>query len=79
MSWEWLVGALPLLVLLAVCPIMMIWMMRGGGMSRTEDGKEAASGGADEARGPEAELAELRARLADLEADRDRDRKEAAG
>lgn len=78
MSWEWLLGILPLLVLLA-CPVMMIWMMRGGGggMSRNEDGEEPASGGADEAGDPEAELAELRTRLARLEAERTAEREEA--
>jgi hypothetical protein len=76
MSWEWLLGILPLLVLLA-CPVMMIWMMRGGGMSRNENGKEPASGGADEAGDPEAELAELRARLARLEVERTAEPEEA--
>lgn len=56
MSWEWLLGALPLLVFLA-CPIAMFWMMRGTG--------GGACGKADVESG---EIADLRARLARLEA-----------
>lgn len=79
MSIEWTLGLLPWLVFL-VCPIAMLWMMRG--MHGGSCGKEQAPGSAF-ARGAtvaddgqavdmDTEVAQLRQRLARLEAQRAR-------
>lgn len=78
MTWDWLLWALPFAALLA-CPVMMLWMMRGGGSGGKDETTSPASG--VEGSGPSAshtekEIDEPRNRLADLEADRDRDREE---
>lgn len=72
MTWEWLLGVLPLLVFLA-CPIAMFWMMRGTGVGAC--GKADAEPDTVRAEGVKApspvtdgEIADLRARLARLEA-----------
>lgn len=79
MSIEWLLGLLPWFVFLA-CPIAMFWMMRG--MHGGSCGKEPAPGrlfarratpAADgQAVDPDTEVAQLRRRLARLEAQRAR-------
>lgn len=72
MTREWLLWALPYAALLA-CPVMMLWMMRGGGMGRSEEDRDPSAGGAEASGSPErdAEIAELRSRLARLEAERE--------
>ena len=75
MRIEWLLALLPWLALLA-CPLVMFWMMRG---MRGSCGKQHASGGIGtqgastvdgHAIDADAEMAQLRARLARLEAHR---------
>lgn len=65
MSWEWLAGLVPFLLLLA-CPIAMWFMMRGmsgdHGRDKSEDGDEPADGALQR------EVEVLRARVAELEA-----------
>lgn len=65
MSWEWLAGLLPLLLLLA-CPVAMWFMMRGmsggPGGGKTEDESEAPDAALQR------EVEALRARVAELEA-----------
>lgn len=73
MRLEWIAAALPWLGVLA-CPVMMLWMMRSksgmschGQTSRPQDGPAHEP---QDAGRMEAEITELRARLADLEAER---------
>ncbi|MBW3661224.1 MAG: DUF2933 domain-containing protein [Gemmatimonadetes bacterium] len=70
MSVEWLIALLPFL-LLAACPLVMIWMMRGMG-GRSADGEAKAS------EADVAEIARLRGRLARLEKDPSRSKDETA-
>lgn len=77
MSGEWLLWAAVLLV----CPLMMIWMMRGGGVGHGDDSTPPENGaeGSDGSSSSTDETAELKQRIADLEAERDREREEAGG
>lgn len=65
MTWEWLAGLVPFLLLLA-CPIAMWFMMRGmsgdHGQDKSGDGNEAADAALQR------EIEALRARVAELEA-----------
>lgn len=65
MSWEWLLGLAPFLLLLA-CPLIMWRMMRGMGSGEGCEPQSGESGPAREA-ALEREMALLRARVADLE------------
>lgn len=68
MSGEWLIALLPFL-LLAACPLVMIWMMRGmGGYSADGEAKASEADGT--------EIARLRERLARLEEDPSRSKGE---
>lgn len=77
MSGEWLLWAAVLLV----CPLMMIWMMRGGGSGQGDEPTPPANGAQehDGASSSTDETAELKQRIADLEAERERDPEEAGG
>ena len=68
MNWEWILGAVPLLLLLA-CPISMFWMMRS--MSHGDCGrntKDRHDGLAVVPVHTDEEIRALRERLARLEA-----------
>lgn len=75
MSWEWILGLLPLLLVLVACPLAMFMMMRG--MSHGGSGGKTADSGepglkAVPVRTPDEEIRDLRERLARLEAERQR-------
>ena len=61
-------GSLLVLLLVLACPLMMVWMMRGGhGHGAHGMGHGHAHGGVDQA--SEASLEELRRRRAELDAE----------
>ena len=76
MTWEFVVGMLPWLLLILVCPVAMFWMMRGkshGESSGTSGGNAAPNAqaplaAAATAGSREDEIRELKERLARLEA-----------
>lgn len=65
MSWEWLLGLAPFLLLLA-CPLIMWRMMRGMGSGEGCEPQSGESGLGREA-ALEREVALLRARVTDME------------
>ena len=70
MNWEWILGALPLLLLLLACPLAMFWMMRGmsHGESSGKNAKNRHDGLAVVPVHTDQEIRALRERLARLEA-----------
>jgi len=72
---DWLIGFMPILLFVLVCPLMMIFMMRGmhgghGQPSGREDPRENPSAGE--------RIAELEQQVRELRDERDRKREKAA-
>lgn len=77
MGITWLYTVVPWLAILA-CPLLMMWMMHGGMSGARRDMEHTAAEGSAPAHGradvsTEAEIEELRTRLAQLERRRERE------
>jgi hypothetical protein len=68
---DWLVGAIPIALLVLMCPLMMIFMMRGmhGGHGRPSEHHNGL---------PDQRIAELEQQVRELRDERDRKREKAA-
>ena len=68
---DWLIGFMPILLFVLVCPLMMIFMMRGmhGGHGQPSARHDAS---------PDERIAELEQQVRELRDERDRKREKAA-
>jgi hypothetical protein len=71
MTMDWLIGTVPIALLVLMCPLMMIFMMRGmhGGHGRPTGHQDASS---------DDRIAELEQQVRELREERDGKRKTAA-